>query len=203
MNAMGPGNGEVPEVVEVLAEAFFDYPVMRWVLGADAPYPERLSRFITLFVRARAARGGPMLAVRDAGGRAIGVATVTRPIEPPLPDDVAEWREAEWRALGAETRERYGRFAVSSDPFEPAEPHHHLNMIGVRRTHRGTGAARALLEAVHALAAADPGSNGVSLTTEHPPNVTLYERFGYRVLGWTRIADELESWVLYRRNGAA
>lgn len=57
--------------------------------------------------------------------------------------------------------------------YPVAEAHHHLNMIGVRPDAQGQGHGRRLLESVHALAAADPASAGVSLTTEVEANVAL------------------------------
>jgi len=42
-------------VLDVLCDAFFDYPVMRYVLGDRPEYPRRLRTVIGLFV----ARGSP------------------------------------------------------------------------------------------------------------------------------------------------
>jgi hypothetical protein len=54
---------------------------------------------------------------------------------------------------------------------------------------------------VHRLAGDDPTSSGVSLTTERAENVPLYEHFGYRVVGHTRVSAELETWGLFRQRG--
>jgi hypothetical protein len=43
----------------------------------------------------------------------------------------------------------------------------------------------------------DPGSAGVSLTTEVPENVGLYEHFGYRVVGRAPVGD-FQSWSMFR-----
>ena len=40
-------------VTSVLCEAFFDYPVMRYVLGPQGDYAERLTRLIGLFTAGR------------------------------------------------------------------------------------------------------------------------------------------------------
>ena len=186
--------------IGTLADAFRDYPVMRFVLGPDGEYAARLQRLIGLFVRARFARGGPVVGVRDGSGL-IGVATMTRPEEPHAPATFADWRERLWAELGHDARHRYDQFIAAAETFEPTMPHHHLNMIGVRRSHQGRGVSRALLAAVHELAGNDAGSAGVSLTTEHAPNVTLYEHFGYRVLGHARVSDVLETWVMFRPRG--
>jgi hypothetical protein len=44
------------------------------------------------------------------------------------------------------------------------------------------------------------GVEGVSLTTEYPANVPLYERVGYTVVGHAVIAPGLETWGFFRSN---
>jgi GNAT superfamily N-acetyltransferase len=65
-------------------------------------------------------------------------------------------------------RARYEAFGAATQSYAVAAPHHHLNMIGVRRSHAGRGLARLLLYHVHALAEADAGSAGVTLSTATP-----------------------------------
>ena len=70
------------EVVDVLCEAFFDYPVMRYVLGAEAGgYAERLATLMGFFVGARVLRGEVMLGVGGPGGLD-GAAVMSRPSLP-------------------------------------------------------------------------------------------------------------------------
>jgi hypothetical protein len=38
----------------------------------------------------------------------------------------------------------------------------------------------------------------VTLTTEDPVNVPLYQRFGYRILGHVEVGADLESWGFFR-----
>jgi hypothetical protein len=40
----------------------------------------------------------------------------------------------------------------------------------------------------------------VTLSTEDPANVPLYQHFGYQVTGHTRVAPALEAWVFFRPN---
>lgn len=187
------------DVVDVMCDAFRDYPVMRFVLGDTIAGPDdaRLRMLVGLFVAARVLRGEPMFAIEDEG-RTVGAATVTLPGSKPSPPEFLELREKTWAELGAECRARYEAFAASGEAFYPSEPHHHLNMLGVRRSHAGRGLARPLLEAVHALADADPISSGVTLSTENPKNLPLYEHFGYVVRGHAKVDDALDTWVLYR-----
>ena len=192
------------EIVSVLTDAFHDYPVMQYVLGPDtpdtgAPYPVRLHRLIQLFASGRAYRQDPMLGIRDERGVTVAAAVMTqpKPLEPP-PAFVA-LRESIWAELGAAPRARYDAYAATANFFGTLGPHHHLNMIGVRRAHQGVGKSRELLAAVHDLASADPDSSGVSLTTERSQNVALYEHFGYRVVGHVRVAPGFETWGLFRQ----
>jgi GNAT superfamily N-acetyltransferase len=76
-------------------------------------------------------------------------------------------------------------------------------MIGARKSHAGKGLGRKLLEAVHALSLDDPDSCGVTLTTEDPGNLPLYEHFGYKVVGHERVSADLETWGFFRPDDPA
>lgn len=173
------------DVVDVFAEAFQDYPVMRVTVGESADVRARVRRLIELFVTRRLARGGPMYGV-GGGAHArelAGAIVLTLPGEPPAGPEVAAISLAAWRDLGEDARLRYDAYAAASNFFAGMAPHLHLNMIGVRAGHKGTGLGRVLLDYVRRLAEADPDSSGVSLTTENPRNVDLYRHFGYEVVG--------------------
>ena len=189
---------EMPDLVGVFCDAFYDYPVMRYVLGPVPPYDDRLRILVGLFVSGRVFRNDPLLGVFGEGAELEGAATMTLPGDPSPPAAFIAHREAVWAELGREARARYEAFSAGTRQFGIDAPHHHLNMIGVRRSHQGRGLARRLLEAVHALAGSDPRSTGVSLSTEHPRNLPLYAHFGYRIQGHARVADTLDTWTLFR-----
>lgn len=193
---------ELGDVVEVLGEAFRDYPVMRHVLGPRHDYDTCLPILVTLFASGRALRGEPMLGVRGADGRLLATALVTPPDSVAAPAQLLALRERTWERLGSDARQRYDAFADACNRLGIDTPHHHLNMIGVRRAHQGSGLARCLLEAVHALSHRDPGSAGVSLTTEYAPNLALYQRFGYQTRGELQVAPDLRTWTLFRTRSA-
>jgi GNAT superfamily N-acetyltransferase len=186
------------DIVSVFCDAFHDYPVMRCVLGPVAPYAERLRTLVGLFVSGRVLRNDPLLGIYDEGGSLVAAATMTLPGDPSPPPAMIAHREAVWGELGRAARARYEAFTTATQQFAISAPHHHLNMIGVRGSHQGRGLSRTLLEAAHALAAADPRSTGVSLSTELSRNLSLYEHFGYRVYGHARVTDALETWTLFR-----
>jgi len=187
------------EVVGVLADAFSNYPVMRFVLGPGGNTAPRLAQLIGFFVFRRIRLGGPMFGVRDEMAALVGAAVMTLPFEPQAPADVLQKRDEVWNSLGQDCRERHDIYGAHAKTVLVSEPHHHLNMIGVRHSRHGDGLARPLLEAAIDLAN-DPNSAGLTLTTETPANVRLYQHFGFEVSGHVQIAPELETWGLFRRN---
>jgi hypothetical protein len=192
------------EVVEVLADSFYNYPVLRYVLGASADYDARLRALIRLFVDARELRGEPILGLEAPSGKLLAAALTSLPGERPTPAALMQRRERLWVELGKAAQTRYEAFVQLASAYTIREPHHHLNMIGVRHANMGQGLVRVLIDSVHRLADADAQSIGVSLTTENAANVRLYEHLGYRLLGQTRIDATLESWAFFRpRAGAA
>jgi GNAT superfamily N-acetyltransferase len=196
----------LPDVVDVYAEAFAGYPVMRYTVGQEGDVAARERRLIELFVTRRARRGGPAYAVTGPDGRLAGAVLLTLPEEPPAPPDVADIAAAAWHDLGEAARLRYEAYANAAGRLLPAEPHHHLNMIGVRPSQKGTGLGRRLLEFVRSVAEADPGSRGVSLSTENPRNVELYRHFGYEVIGQATVdlpdsSAGYETWGMFLRIG--
>ena len=181
-------------VVDVFAEAFAGYPVMRFTVGDEGDVAARERRLVRLFVERRVARGGPMYATPDFSGAIL----LTTPNEPESPR-AAEISAEAWRELGEEARLRYDQYAKASNFFASYPPHLHLNMIGVRRSIKGAGVGRVLLDTVRALAEAEPSWNGVSLTTENPRNVELYKHFGYEIAGEGEFAPGMPTWGMYLR----
>lgn len=187
-----------PEVASVLAESFFDYPVMRFVLGTGDGYARRLDALVGFFVAARVLRDEVLLGVGEGDGlRAAALVSFPERRSPP---ELAELRDRTWAGLGAAERRRYETFGQATSGLDPGRPHIHLNMIGVRSAARGTGLGRAMLDTVHRMSATDPSSEGVSLTTEVQGNVGLYRRFGYEVIGSARVGSAFTTWGMFRRD---
>lgn len=186
------------EAVDVLADSFVDYPVMRHIIhDAGDSYGGRLYKLMRFFVAARYCRDEPVLAVSE-NESVVGVAILTPPVQREAPGTLAEHREALWQDLGKPARQRYEELGNVWQRFFVPDPHYHLNMIGVLRSHGGRGVGRLLLDAVHDLSLADTGSSGVTLNTEDENNVPLYEHFGYEVTGHQKVTPELETWCMFR-----
>lgn len=184
-----------PEVMNVLAEAFRDYPVMRFILKTEGPhYDSQLNSVVSFYCEKRFAGGGHVLGVRE-GERLAGVVLVDEAIQKPW-----EEREAALLRLKEEIGEaafaRLELYETMSSKAEPDVPHYFLGMIGVRPEHQGKGYSRILMERVAELSTRDPRSTGVCLSTELPSNVALYERFGYAIISEVDLG-ELHSWCMF------
>lgn len=189
---------EASQAVDVLYEAFRDYPAMRYMLGpVRGDYDTSLRRLIGFFVTARFHREEPVLAVKE-GERALAAAIVTLPGERPSPPEVGEMREEVWAELGEAARARYGEYGEACLEFALDRSTYHLNMIGVREEARGEGLGRALIDVVHRMSREDPTSEGVTLTTELPANIPLYQHLGYRIIGHAGFGEGVETWGFFR-----
>jgi GNAT superfamily N-acetyltransferase len=196
MNLVTLDRSSLGDVRDVLCEAFADYPVMRYVLGSEGDYRQRLGVLVGLFVAGRMLGDDVALGILD-GSKLAGTATIALPDTEP-PPEVEAVREQAWRALGPDALARYQRFSTVSRSFAVERPHLFLDMLGVRSRYKGRGLGRLLLDAVHDHSRAHVTSEGVRLTTENPANVELYRHFGYRLIGHAPVADGLETWVLFR-----
>ncbi len=184
------------QVVDVLCEAFHDYPVMRFVLGDDGEYDARLRKMISLFVTARILLDDAIFGVYDAD-KLVAVATTSDPARPSHPE-FAALRDAVWTGLGEAASARYQQCVTAWQSLESHAPQFHVNMLGTCAAQRRTGLGRKLLEQVHATAAMKPECQGVSLTTETASNVEFYRYLGYEVIGTAFITPELRTWSLMR-----
>ena len=190
--------GRLDQAVAVLCDAFGDYPVMRYVLGwPHDQYDAHLVKLIDFFTLTRFLNQDVVLGVEGADGSLGAVANITRPGSEAAPE-VAALREALWREVGIGARERYEELGRLWQPLGISEPHFHLNMIGSARSLRGEGAARLLLDELHTMSAIHPDSCGVTLTTDEPGNVSLYQHFGYRLTGEVDVPGAFRTWGFFR-----
>jgi ribosomal protein S18 acetylase RimI-like enzyme len=193
----------IDETVDALCDAFHDYPVMTYVVGnAGAEYDRFLRELVRVFVMSRILREDPVLGIEE-GGRLVAIATTTSPGDRPVPSEIDAIRDAMWKILGAAAKTRQETLVEVWQRLEQPGHHVHLNMLGVRRSRAGRGLGGRLLNAVHAMSRTDPRSSGVTLSTEDPKNVALYRHFGYEIIGYDRVTDDLETWQFFRPNESA
>lgn len=196
MNVVNLTRADQPELIAMLRAAFYDYPVMRFVLqhSTGNDYERHLDALIEFFCAIRFARSFPALGIRT-NGELVAAALVNEPTPEPRPLPVLELEQLK-SVIGEEADERLVQYETQSSIPEPAAPHHLLGMIGVHPAHRGKRYAGVLLKAVEEIAVNDSNSAGVFLNTEDPANVPFYEHFGYQVIGEVDIGN-LHSWCLF------
>ncbi|OBF96159.1 N-acetyltransferase GCN5 [Mycolicibacterium flavescens] len=175
----------VRQMSGVLARAFYDDPVMKWMLPNDAARERALSRVFATMIRHHFLRTE---GVEVAGGRRIGAAA--------LWDPPGEWRQtglqelrmmpAFIRAMGANVR-RGQAMAELMKQHHPEEPHWYLGVIGSDPTVRGTGYGQALMRS--RLDRCDAEHAPAYLESSNPDNIAYYRRFGFDVTGEIALPD--------------
>jgi GNAT superfamily N-acetyltransferase len=187
-----------PQAADVLSEAFFNYPVMKYVLGEKEDYDIRLRKLVSYFVSARVLRKEPLLGIYNSENKLVAAAAVTLPGEIPSPPELFKLRDELWAELGSEEKARYENYGNAAFGLLPKELHHHLNMIGVRNAYQGKGLARLLINAVEELVLELPFSTGVSLNTEVESNANFYLHLGFELLDKSHVDENLVTWGFFK-----
>lgn len=180
------GRADVPALSETLGKAFFDDPVMAWMLPDPDVRRRRLHRlFAVLTTYHHLSRGGVEVALdgRDVGGAALW--------DPP-----GQWRQTTGeqlrampsllRAFGLGVR-RGMAVEERMSAVHPEEPHWYLAIIGSDPTVRGKGFGNALMRS--RLDRVDAEYAPAYLESSNPANVPYYERFGFEVTGEIILPD--------------
>lgn len=190
---------DIPEITDVLCEAFYNYPVMKYVLGEKQDYGTRLRKAVTFFVSARVLRNEPLLGIYNSDNKLVAAAALTLPGEITSPQELFKLRDELWAGIGVEEKTRYENYGNVASGLLPKEPHHHLNMIGVRNAYQGKGLARQLINKVEVLVSAHPTTAGLSLNTEVEANVNFYLHFGFELIGKAAVDKDIVTWGFFRR----
>lgn len=177
---------DVGELSRTLGKAFFDDPVMMWMLpDADLRRRKLHHLFASLTRHHHLSRGGVEVAPNGDG---IGAAA--------LWDPPGEWKHTH----GEQLRAMPGLFwafgrslrkgLVAEELMKkshPEEPHWYLAVIGSDPDVRGKGFGQALMSS--RLDRCDAEYAPAYLESSNPDNVPYYERFGFEVTGELKLPD--------------
>lgn len=176
---------DVLALSRVLADAFYDDPLMMWVLPDEHRRERRLTRMFSALVRYHhLSSGGVEVAVNSEGAER-GAATMGGAA---IWDPPGKWKQTVWstllmgpamlRALGRRTD---AGLAVerSLEAVHPNEPHWYLSAIGTAGSARGGGYGKALLQS--RLESCDRERLPAYLESSKADNISYYERFGFEV----------------------
>lgn len=177
------------DVVDVLCEAFYDYPVMQHIAdGLSDDYVARLRALIGFYVDLRFIRQWPVLGVYD-NLDVVAVALVNEPVDAAWIEESSGVIDTLHDCLGESAYQRMVEFEQASSESEPDFPHYFLGMIGVLNGSRGKGYAYHLMQHVVGLSESDKRSRAVALTTESEKNIAYYQRFGFQLVSETKVGN--------------
>lgn len=177
---------DIKELAGVLGRAFYDDPVMVWMLPEPARRKRGLARMFATMTRHHfLAGGGCEVAARES---VIGAAA--------LWDPPGHWRQTGLQELlmmpgfacaFGRRAARGQQVASLMKQHHPEEPHWYLAVIGSDPTVRGGGFGHALMQS--RLDRVDAEHAPAYLESSNPDNVPYYLRFGFEVTGEIVLPD--------------
>lgn len=196
------GPEHVDEAVDILHGAFENYPMIRYFFEHLGPgSKDAIDAMFRVSCRVRLALDWPLHGC-ELDGKLVGAAYVTPSVAKEIPDSLRDELQQFNEIMGPIASERFGIYQELKAKYQPIEAHVYLQAIGVIPEAQGTGSGGALLDAIHEYSEADPLSAGVALDTQLEKNVSLYEKYGYRVTGEAKLED-VACWFMFRPNGVA
>lgn len=188
---------DVRAIRAMLARAFDDDPVSRYLFPSDRRRPGGLRRFFGLQMRRDLlAHGG----VYTTDG-CLGAALWAPPGKPP-PSRLRAFLTVVPvvpYVMGATLR-RSLRFLAQVEAIHPHEPHWYLETLGTEPARQGHGIGSAVLQPV--LRQADAAGVRAYLESSKWENVPFYRRHGFEVTQEVHLEDGPSIWAMWRDPGA-
>lgn len=186
---------DVRALAKVLARAFYDDPVMRYMQPDDSARARALPPMFAALTRHHfMSRGGSDVA---AGGGVIGAATLW---DPPGQRKSSRWEGLRmmptlaWHFRSrAEQTQALGR---AMEEAHPEEPHWYLMVIGSDPAVRGKGFGQALMRS--RLDRCDGERAPAYLEASKEELIPYYNRFGFDLIGQIQIPDGPKMWPMWR-----
>jgi GNAT superfamily N-acetyltransferase len=170
---------ELDDLAVVLADAFHDDPVMRFIVPGGDRYPDRLRRLFRIELTAMLRRDATWV-VDD--GDLLGVAVWAPPDQwKQRPIETIRGVVPALRVFGFTVRTAVGVLNALEEAHPDQPPHWYLGSIGTAAAHQGRGVGSRLLHAV--LDRCDTEGVPAYLESSKPENVPYYERFGFETRG--------------------
>ncbi|MEV3904987.1 GNAT family N-acetyltransferase [Mycobacterium sp. NPDC050551] len=187
-----PVRADIRALARTLGRAFFDDPVMAWMVPDPARRAKGLPTMFAAMTRHHFMAGGGVEVARRGGD--IGAAALWDP-----PGRWQHSRSEEFRMMPRflwAARGRVARGQQLTDLMKeqhPEEPHWYLGVIGSDPTVRGGGFGQALMRS--RLDRVDAEHAPAYLESSNPDNVPYYQRFGFDVTGEIILPDDGPSMI--------
>ncbi len=170
-------DGDLAAVAGALADAFFDDPVMSWILREEDSRRRRLARLFGVQLRAHYLPLATVWTTPDHAGAALW-APPGHPVIPPT--TIVRYLPGIVRALGRHAV-RALRTLNHVERLHPKEPHWYLGVLGTRPSDQGRGIGSSLL--VPVLDRCDAEGLPAYLESSKHSNIAFYRRHGFEVTG--------------------
>lgn len=177
-------------VGEILAQAFFDDPVITWAFPDDDRRRELLPDVFSVFVEGFLPAGEVRITADP-----IGAALWMPPVAAAADEDPEEMVRRIEALIGAGA-ERFLELVALMDEHHPHEPAYYLLAIGVRPASQGTGVGSALMRPVLEQCDRDGVAAYLEATSERSRK--LYERHGFEAIGRFAPTGAPPLWPMWR-----
>ena len=178
-------------LADVLSRAFWDDPIMSWLVPNERSRYHRLKIFFDIEL-GMYARHNEVFTTTDLAAAALWA----RPNQWKTSNaEVARSSPRLLRAFGIKAITGLG-FLTQMEKVHPVEEHWYLGIVGADPARQGTGAGRAVIEA--GLERCDEVGLGAYLESSKASNVPYYERFGFTVTSELTHADGPTVWPMWR-----
>jgi ribosomal protein S18 acetylase RimI-like enzyme len=183
--------GDTRPLSLVLARAFRDDPVHRWILPGEFDWALASDAFFAMVMR-DLLRHDAVFTSERCSGAALWI--------PPYPQP-ATWgarlaMAARWYAAIGRRTSQVGVQLARIERAHPIEPHWYLAVLGIDPRHQRRGLGSALIGPI--LARCDADRVPAYLESSKRSNVPFYERHGFHVLGELAIAGGPVIWRMQR-----
>ena len=190
---------QAPGAASVLAEAFIDYPVIRYFFEDQGErYGQCVAELYNLSVNGILGQQGQVIGVEIHGNLVAAACLKGLAVLPDTGEILAEAGRL-FDSIGPQAANRIRFYNEIQEQNQYPQPHYYLEDIGVLPGYRRMGLTRLLLDQIHRISAEDPLSRGVGLDTQVPANVEIYLHFGYKVIAETNL-DGIPFWSMFRHD---
>ncbi len=192
---------DIPAANQVLAAAFFDYPLLRWLYPNEKQRINMVEDFTSIALNVCYRYGEVYVSSPDFEG----VAGWLPPGEAPFSFrqillSVPLLKLVRFGMGGARRLQPFGDFIDRKHRELAPFLHWYLQILGVSPEHQGKGISRRLLSPM--LERIDREGLPCFLETNVENNVHIYERFGFRLLSEDTVpGTELKSYAMLRETG--
>lgn len=182
---------EIPEAAAILASAFEQDPVLRWLINDEKHWQRAKIHFFNEMLKPGLAHGE---IYKDADNRGAAIWYPPNPSQPGF-----------WSNLTSSLRlaKVFGRHALKGLKIEelmkqhhPIDAHWYLHFLGAGQQFQGQGVGSQLLQKT--LTKCDEMGANAYLESSNEANIGLYMRFGFKVTGEMNIPGGPTIWPMWR-----